>query len=265
MHRRLPHALLPAVFVLLVALLAAAGCGGDDDSTTASAADEPELVVFAAASLTEAFEESGDQVEGADVKFSFAGSDDLAAQIRQGVPVDVYAAANTSLPDELAADGLLESPETFATNKLVIGVPAGSEIDDVADLEEPGTTVAIGDPEVPVGAYTREVLGALGADASEAILDNVATSEPDVAGIVAKINQGAVDAGFIYQSDVDASEGEIEAVTLPSKVSPDVAYGIAVSSEADQPELAEEFVSGAVDGTGQDILIESGFGPPPAK
>lgn len=259
------HAALPRAVATLLACLAAAvvvGCGSDDEGTSA---DEPELVVFAAASLTTAFEEYGDQFEGADVKFSFAGSDDLAAQIRQGVIPDVYAAANTSLPDELAADGLLEPPETFVTNKLVIGVPAGSDIDDVTDLEEPGTTIAIGDPEVPVGAYTHEVLDNLDAQASEAILDNVASEEPDVSSIAAKISQGAVDAGFIYRSDVEASDGAIEEVALPKSVSPDVAYGIAVTTDAEQPELAEQFVRGAVDGTGQDILIDSGFGPVPKK
>lgn len=247
---------------LAVALLATgvAGCGSDDSETSA---EKPELVVFAAASLTAAFEQYGEQFEDADVKFSFAGSDDLAAQIRQGVAPDVYAAANTSLPDELAADGLLEKPQTFVTNQLVIGVPAGSEIDDYSDLEQPGTTVAIGDPEVPVGIYTREVLAALGPEAEKAILDNVASSEPDVSGIAAKISQGAVDAGFIYRSDVDASSGKIEAVALPKKASPDIAYGIAVGADAAEPELAAEFVDGAVSGTGQQILIDSGFGPAP--
>lgn len=245
----------------LLALAAIAGCGDDEGGGTS--AERPELVVFAAASLGAAFEEYGEAFEGAEVSFSFAGSDELAAQIRQGVVPDVYAAANTSLPDELAADGLLETPQTFVTNELVIGVPAGSAIDDVTDLEEPGVTVAIGDPEVPVGAYTREVLDALGPGPSEAILANVATSEPDVAGIVGKLNQGAVDAGFIYRSDVAASGGDIEEVELPRSVSPDVAYGIAVTSEAGEPALGEEFVQGAVDGPGQEILLGSGFGPPP--
>ena len=258
MHRNRHRLTLPVL--TFIALLLLGGCGSDDSSTNT---DEPELVVFAAASLTSAFEQYGEKFEGADVKFSFAGSDDLAAQIRQGVVPDVYAAANTSLPDELAADGLLEKPATFVTNKLVIGVPAGSEIDDVADLEAPGTTIAIGDPEVPVGAYTREVLDALGPDAEKAILDNVASSEPDVSGIAAKISQGAVDAGFIYRSDVDASDGRIEEVGMPKSASPDVAYGIAVATDAPQPELAQRFVDGAVDGEGQQILIDSGFGPAP--
>jgi len=243
-----------------VVAIGAAGCGGGDDGPSA---DRPELVVFAASSLGSAFEDYGNQFKGADVQFSFAGSDELAAQIRQGVTPDVYAAANTSLPDELAGDGLLEEPRSFVTNKLVIGAAAGSEIDDVRDLEAPGASVAIGDPDVPVGGYTREVLDALGPARSEAILANVATSEPDVAGIVGKLTQGAVDAGFVYRSDVVASGGKLDEVELPRAVGPDVAYGIAVAKGASEPELAQQFVDGAIEGDGQEILIESGFGPPP--
>jgi len=250
------------VAAIVLAAVTVAGCGGSDDSEPTEASN-PELVVFAAASLGPAFEEYGGEFEGADVKFSFAGSDDLAAQIRQGVSPDVYAAANTSLPDDLYEDDLLEKPTTFVTNKLVIGVPEGSDIDDVTDLEEPGVEIAIGDEEVPVGIYTREVLKALGPDAEKAILANVASSEPDVAGIVGKLTQGAVDAGFIYRSDVDAADGRIEEVPIPAKASPDVAYGIAVTIDAAQPELAQQFVDGVVSGDGQQILLDSGFGPPP--
>ena len=247
---------------VLLAAVTVAGCGGSDDSDP-TAGSSPELVVFAAASLGPAFERYGDGFDGADVKFSFAGSDDLAAQIRQGVNPDVYAAANTSLPEELYKDDLLGKPTTFVTNKLVIGVPEGSDIDDVTDLEQPGVKIAIGDEEVPVGIYTREVLKALGPDAEQAILANVASSEPDVAGIVGKLTQGAVDAGFVYRSDVDAAGGKIEEVPIPAKASPDVAYGIAVATGAAQPALAQEFVDGVVSGTGQQTLLDSGFGPRP--
>lgn len=251
-----------AVFIL--SALGVAGCGGSDEATGTGSASKPELVVFAAASLGPAFEEYADQFPDADVKFSFAGSDDLAAQIRQGVVPDVYAAANTSLPDDLHADGFVEKSTVFATNQLVIGVPPDSDIDDVSDLEQPGTTIAIGDEDVPVGIYTREVLKALGPEAEKAILDNVASSEPDVAGIVGKITQGAVDAGFVYRSDVDAAGGKIVPVDIPKSASPEVAYGIARTTDAEQPELAQEFIDGAVSGEGQQILLDSGFGPPPA-
>jgi len=255
-----------SAFVAAVVLVAtvAAGCGGSDDTSgTDSASSKPELVVFAAASLGPAFEKYAEQFPAADIKFSFAGSDDLAAQIRQGVTPDVYAAANTSLPDDLHKDGFVEKPTTFASNKLVVGVPPDSDIDDVTDLEQPGTTIAIGDEDVPVGIYTREVLDALGPQAEKAILDNVASSEPDVAGIVGKITQGAVDAGFVYRSDVDAAGGKIVQVDIPESASPDVALAIARTVDAEQPELAQEFIDGVVSGEGQQVLLDSGFGPPP--
>lgn len=257
-----------AVLLVSSALLIA-GCGGTETTTADSDSSPteggtPELVVFGAASLGPAFEEFGDTFEDADVKYSFAGSDDLAAQIRQGVVPDVYAAANTALPDELFDEGLVGKPETFVTNKLVVGVPAGSDIDDVAGLEASGVSIAIGDEEVPVGSYTREVLDTLGPDASKAILDNVESSEPDVSGIVGKLTQGAVDAGFVYQSDVDASGGKIDAVLIPESASPDIAYGIAPTADPAQPELARDFVDSMVGGDGQDVLLESGFGPPPS-
>lgn len=252
---------LIAAFALAAPVLV--GCGGSDDGTSSDQAAEPELVVFAASSLGPAFEKYGDQFTDADVKFSFAGSDDLAAQIRQGVIPDVYAAANTSLPDDLYKDDLIAKPTTFVTNRLVVGVPADSEINDIADLEQPGTSIAIGSEDVPVGIYTREVLDALGPQASDAILANVASSEPDVAGIVGKLTQGAVDAGFIYKTDVDATDGAIKQVDIPRSASPDVAYGIAATTAAKQPELAQQFVDGVVSGEGQNILLASGFGAPP--
>src|SRR5215210_5735649 len=136
---------LMAVLFLLVA-----GCGGDDEDSN-SASDE--LVVSAASSLKTAFTDYG----GA--SFSFAGSDELAAQIRQGAKPDVFAAANTKLPDELYDQGLVEKPKIFAGNKLVLAVPAqDAKVQTIDDLYTPGIKIAMGDEEVPVGSYTREVV-----------------------------------------------------------------------------------------------------------
>ncbi len=113
---------MPGVLLAAVALVATA-CGGDDDQ---AAVDEgkPQLTVSAAASLKQAFTEYGKRFSGASARFSFAGSDELAAQIRQGVKPDVYAAANTKLPEELHAEGLVEMPTVFAGNRLVLAVTA---------------------------------------------------------------------------------------------------------------------------------------------
>lgn len=234
------------------------GCGGDDDRTR--------LVVSAASSMTEALEscapDFGD-AEDADVRLSFAGSDELAAQIRQGAKVDVYAAANTRLPDELNDEGLVQNPAKFATNELVLAVPKDSQIDSIEDLTRPGTTVVIGSESVPIGSYTRETLAKLPPAQEKAILANVRSNEPDVKGIVGKLAQGAADAGFVYVTDVNAASGELEAIELPPGLEPQVTYGAAVVSKAGEPELAERFVDGLTDGDCARSLDAAGFGRVP--
>ena len=158
----------------------------------------------------------------------------------------------------------MEKPVVFATNTLVLAVPEGSEIDSLDDLTG-DVTLAIGDEGVPVGDYTREVLDRLPADESSAILDNVRSLEPDVAGIVGKLTQGAVDAGFVYVTDVVATDGALEAIDLPADLQPDVAYGAAVVDGATNADGARAFIDGLVDGDGAAALQDAGFGPPPAN
>ena len=212
----------------------AAGCGGgggDAAEGYGGGSEEPtRLVVSAAASMTEALEACAprfEDAENADVKLSFAGSDELAAQIRQDAKADAYAAANTRLPDELHADGLLGRPLEFATNELVLAVPDGSEIDSPVDLTEPDTKLVIGSESVPIGSYTRETLAKLPASQEEAILANVRSEEPDVKGIVGKLAQGAADAGFVYVTDVLAVHGDLESdrVARPPGASGDLRRG----------------------------------------
>ena len=111
--------------------------------------------------MTEALDACGPEFAGADVKLSFAGSDELAAQIRQGVKPDVYAAANTKLPDALHDEGLLAHPVEFATNTLVLAVPKDSEIGSARRPHRAGVKIAIGSESVPIGSYTRETLAKL--------------------------------------------------------------------------------------------------------
>ena len=248
----------PALAIaVLVALAGLAACGNDDEEGGG------ELIVSAASSLEPAFTAYAEEA-GIDAKQSFAGSDELAAQIRQGVKPDVYAAANTSLPDELHAEGLVGEPVVFATNRLVLAVPAGSGIDALDDLTQEGLSIAIGEEGVPVGDYTREVLSRLESDQSDGILANVRSEEPDVAGIVGKLTQGAVDAGFVYVTDVTATGGELEAIELPARLQPEVAYGAAVVEGAENPDEATAFIDGLLSGAGADALRQAGFGPPPS-
>src|SRR3712207_6189983 len=234
---------------------ALAGCGGGDDAVTVSAAS----------SLKQALTAYGEQFDDARARFSFAGSDELAAQIRKGARPDVFASANTKLPDELYDEGRVEKPVTFAGNELVLAVPAGSPIRTLRDVERRGTSLAIGSESVPVGSYTRSVLSKLPEAESSAILRNVRSEEPDVAGIVGKLTQGAVDAGFVYVSDVRATDGKLKAVELPESLQPTVAYGAAVVKGAKDPEAAQAFVDGLLDGDGEQALDAAGFEPPPAQ
>jgi molybdate transport system substrate-binding protein len=246
--------------VALVAMLAlvAAGCG------SSSSGDKPDLVVSAASSLKDAFSQYAQQFPDATVRASFAGSDDLAAQIEQGVKPDVFASANTKLPDELFQKGLVQKPVVFAGNRLVIAVPAnGGKVSSLADLAKPGVNIAMGSDSVPVGIYTRKVLAGLPGDQSAKLLANVRSNEPDVAGVVGKVAQGAVDAGFVYITDVDATDGKLKAIELPASLQPQVAYGIAIVKGAKHPRQAQAFIDGLLHGAGQQALKAAGFDPPP--
>jgi molybdate transport system substrate-binding protein len=242
-----------------VGLAMAVGACGDEDRT-------PRLVVSAASSMTEALEACApdfEEAENADLRLSFAGSDELAAQIRQGARVDAYAAANTSLPEELYGEDLLSKPVEFATNEFVLAVPADSEIDSVEDVAGEGIQVVVGSESVPIGSYTRESLAKLHPEQEEAILANVVSNEPDVKGIVGKLAQGAGDAGFVYVTDVNATGGDLNAIDLPAELEPQVTYAAGVPTGAREPELGQAFVEGLRDGPCADALGEAGFGGAP--
>ena len=241
--------------------LAFAGCG--DDEGEASSGARLQLVVSAAASMTDALEACSGAFEDATVRLQFAGSDELATQIRQGARPDVYAAANTALPDALHREGLLSRPVEFATNELVLAVPSDSDIDSLDDLTRAEVKIAVGSESVPIGAYTRKTLGKLPAGEEQAILDNVRSNEPDVKGIVGKLTQDAADAGFVYVTDVNATDGALEAIELPAELQPTVTYGAGVVDGSEAPAAARRFVDELVDGPCADALGEAGFGPAP--
>jgi len=246
-----------------MAMTLTAACGGGGDS---AARETPILKVAAATSLERAFTAYARRFRAADVRLSFAGSDVLAAQIRQGVRPDVFAAANTKLPEQLAGERLALTPRTFASNRLVLAVPARSGAPVVAsldDLSEPGVTIAVGARGVPVGAYTRTVLKRLPSSAREGIEANIRSEEPDVGGVVGKLTQGAVDAGFVYETDVRGAAGALRAIPLPARLRPTVAYGAAVIDGAREPAVAKAFLDGLLEGAGRDALRAAGFRPPP--
>ncbi|MEA3040500.1 MAG: molybdate transport system substrate-binding protein [Sphingomonadales bacterium] len=237
--------------------VAIAGCGGG--GTSRSSKTSQPLTVSAAASLKTAFL----KYHGGN-RYSFAGSDVLAAQIKAGARPDVYAAANTKLPQQLYAAGVLDKPVVFAGNRLVLAVPAKrAKVKSLTDLAKPGTTIAAGSPSVPVGSYTRQVLARLPKPQSKKILANIRSSEPDVSGVVGKITQGAVDAGFVYATDVKAAGGRLTAIQLPASLQPRVAYAAAVVKGSKLHHKASGFVKGLLTGRGAAALSAAGFDPPP--
>lgn len=241
---------------MLLALVASAtlsllsACGGD-----AEAGDEP-LVVFAAASLADVFP----AIEP-DARYSFAGSDELAAQIREGAPADVFASASPAYTDELVAAGVLDEAEMFATNRLVLAVPRDNPagIERVDDVARPGVRLVVAAETVPAGRYTREALSALGLDAA---LENVVSNEDDVRGVLAKVRLGEADAGFVYSTDAAVAGDEVSVIELPQDVQPAIAYTIGVVSGSERGEAARAFVELVLSFDAQAALREAGFGPP---
>lgn len=259
-NSRLARFLVALAALAMVAVLA--GCGGE--------AGRPDLVlkVSGAASLQEAFEqyaETFEETHDADVQLQFAGSDALAAQIEQGARPGVFAAANTKLPEQLYADELLEAPKVFATNKLVIAVPkVAGKIKSIEDLAKSGVKIAAGSESVPVGTYTRKVLAELPADQRQAIEANIKSAEPDVKGVVGKVIGGAVDAGFVYATDVKAAGDKLIAVELPEELGPATEYGIAAVRGSGSEDSARKFIEGLLAPAGQAILLDHGFGVAPS-
>jgi molybdate transport system substrate-binding protein len=242
-------------FAIAAATLIAVGCGSGSDHR---------LDVFAASSLVNAFPAYAKHFHGPAPAFSFAGSDQLAAQIRQGVTPDVYAAASTTYPDQLHRAGLVGKPVDFATNQLVIAVPKGSSaVNSLADLARPGVKLALGTASVPAGSYAREVLARLPAARRRAILANAVDREPAVEGIIAKLVEGAVDAGLVYVTDAQAAAGKLQEIGLPKRLEPKVTYAAAVVDGSSHVGAARRFIAGLSHGPGRRTLDAAGFGPPP--
>jgi len=212
--------------------------------------------VYAAASLTEVF-----QAIDPNAAFNFAGSDDLATQIKENAPADVYAAASPKYPEELFKAGLVEKPQVFATNRLVLIVPTSNPagIESVADLGRKGVKLVIGAEGVPIGDYTRKVLENMGATN---VLTNVVSQEDDVKGVVGKVALGEADAGFVYVTDVKPVAAKVRAIELPDSAQARVEYEIAVVKATDHRGAAQEFVDRVLGKDGRRALLKAGFGLP---
>lgn len=211
--------------------------------------------VYAAASLTDAFPKIAPRA-----RFSFAGSNTLAAQIRQGAPADIFASANTRLPQGLYRDHFCSKPVVFTRNALVLIVPASNPagIHNVYDLRRSGIKLVIAAQNVPVGAYTRQVLKNL---RLSGVLKNVVSEESDVREVLAKVALAEGDAGFVYSTDSRTVAGKVKTIRLPARAQPNVQYGICVVSASGHKAPAHAFVKNVLSARGQRILRRYGFLP----
>jgi molybdate transport system substrate-binding protein len=248
--------------VLAVGATAALAACTSGTATSDDGAGTTTLTVFAAASLTEAFEQVAEDFEaaheGVEVQLSFAGSSDLVAQIQQGAPADVFASADTANMDKLVADDLVTDPQDFATNTLTIAVPAGNPagVTGLADLGDPELTVVLCAPEVPCGAAATRVEEAAGVD----LLPD--SEEQSVTDVLGKVVAGEADAGLVYVTDVARGGDDVEGIDFPEAASAVNTYPVAAVTDAAQADLAAQFVDAVLSAEGQAVLADLGFAPP---
>jgi molybdate transport system substrate-binding protein len=214
------------------------------------------LTVFAAASLTNVF-----PTIDSSPRYSFGGSNTLAAQIQQGAPADVFASANMTLPQQLNAKGLCSKPVVFTRNTLVVVVPKSNPagVHSVYDLTKSGIKLDIAGPGVPVGSYTLQVLKNMGL--SSAVLKNVVSQETDVREVLSKVALGEADAGFVYSTDAKTVPGQVTVLRIPAWAQPKVQYGICIVSSSQNKQAAQAFVNKVVGKAGQAKLLAAGFLP----
>jgi molybdate transport system substrate-binding protein len=229
-----------ALVVASLGLAAVALAGG-------SHANRPRLTVFAAASLTDVFPQLDSRT-----RYSFGGSNMLAAQIEQGQPADVLASADTGLPWQLHREGLVTRPVVFTANKLVIVTARGNPLHlrSVHDLERSGLKIVLAAAGVPVGDYTRRVLRRLGLSD---LVDNAVGQE------LSQVALGQADAGFVYATDAKTVKGEIGVIELPKAAQPRVLYAAAAVKSSKQLQAAKAWVHRLLTRRAQRKLRAAGF------
>ena len=244
-----------------LALGALAGCGGgDDDAGSGSKGVSGKVVVLAASSLTESFTALGKGFEaehpGTTVSFSFAASSELATQIEQGAPADVFASASPATMAQVSDSGdKAGKPVTFVRNTLEIAVPAGNRagVTGLADFAKKDLTIALCAPEVPCGAAADKVF------AAAKVTPAPDTLEADVKATLAKVTLGEVDAALVYKTDVIAAGDKVEGIDFPEAADAVNDYPIAVLKDARKPATAQAFVDLVLSAGGQKVLSEAGF------
>ena len=235
-----------------------------------------DLTVFAAASLIESFTEIGKQFEashpGSKIVFNFAGSQQLAQQLAQGAPADIFASANKAQMDVAIKAGRVVSgtERTFARNRLVIIYPKDNPtgLKTLKDLAQPQLKLVLAAKEAPVGQYAQDFLdkaskdAAFGPSFNEDVIKNVVSYEQDVRAVLAKVTLGEADAGIVYTTDITPdSAAKVGRLEIPDALNTIAAYPIAAVSDSKKAALAKEFLDMVLNPLGQQILVKYGFIP----
>lgn len=231
-----------------------------------------ELVVMAASSLTDAFNEIADAFELAnpsvEVLPNYASSSSLATQIVEGAPADVFASANfTQMNVAVDAQRIEGEPTAFLTNRLTIIVPADNPagLETYADLGNSGVALVLAAPDVPVRDYSNQAIALMGDAAWQAaVFANLVSEEPNVRQVATKVSLGEADAGIVYTSDVtpDIASSVLQ-IAIPDEMNVIASYPIAVVKDAPAGDMAQAFVDFVLSAEGQAILAKWGFGPRP--
>jgi molybdate transport system substrate-binding protein len=256
--------------LLLFTLFFVVGCGAD--AAEEEAAEPQEITVFAASSLTDAFNEMAEafkaQNEGVAVVLNYAGSTQLAAQLSEGAAADVFASANSTQMQVAVDAGRITagSEKLFVSNRLTVIVPADNPagITALEDLAQPGVQMILAVTGVPVRQYTDEIVATFPADFQENFYANMVSEEENVRQVSAKVALGEADAGIVYTSDVTPDiADQVLQIAIPEAQNVVATYPIAPLADAAAPTLAQSFINFVLSEDGQAILARWGFGAPP--
>jgi molybdate transport system substrate-binding protein len=253
----------PQLWMAALALLLV-GCGGSAASPAASSSPTKAtlagaLTVFAAASLTEALSDDRARLTatypGLSVSYSFAGSQQLVAQVQAGAPADVVATADMSNMQKLITGNLVDTPRIFARNLLQIVVAGGNPkaVKGLADLGRADLKVVLADPSVPAGKYGRQALDKLG------VAVHAVSLELSVKAEVQKVKSGEADAAVVYVTDVTSAGKSVSGIAIPAAQNVEAAYPVAVVKGTSSRQLAQAYVDQLVSGIGQQALRARGF------
>jgi molybdate transport system substrate-binding protein len=235
-----------------------------------SLAQAATIHVFAASSLTEAFQDIGalytQQNPGDVVEFNFAGSQLLKTQIEEGAPADLFASADHVQMDALKAENLAAGDVVFARNRLVVVTPADKpKVRRLGDLARPGIRLVVANANVPVGRYTTQLLGKMtkaglyGDDFQRRVTANVVSQETNVRAVLAKVSLGEADAGVVYVTDARTVADAVTVIEIPDRMNIVAEYPIAVLSRSEATEAAGRFMALVMSNAGREILAKRGF------